>query len=154
MSLSGSGNPLWGTPQHRTCPTHRRISRQPFLLILCGTARVPPKGLLRTLLMKRPHPKRRLRRWGVDARAIETGWLKQLSSLPSEWVTCSSPPQLRSLLPPIRLSRKPWPTAWPSRCSVGFGAIETHFPSMKELSRTTVSAYCAWQDYSLDAQFD
>ena len=38
-----------------------------LLLILFGTAQARPSGRLRPLLVGRPHPKRRMGRWGAQA---------------------------------------------------------------------------------------
>ena len=38
----------------------------PWLAILFGTRKAPPSGRLRSLLVGRPHPKRRMVRWDGD----------------------------------------------------------------------------------------
>lgn len=62
----GVGEP-WSTNPHTTMPAPADPAdalAETLLPILFGSAQARPSGRLRPLLVGRPHPRRRLKRWG------------------------------------------------------------------------------------------
>ena len=52
-----------------------------LLPILFGTTQARPSGRLRPLLVGRPHPRRRLRRWGYQATISAAQWRRPACAL-------------------------------------------------------------------------